>query len=101
MKLQIPIKGRMVKHKNFSRLGKLSDNVFILLINVKILTYIGILTFISRIYSCSVDLSMNKIITSKPGDFLMPNKLLILFSRLICFNVSISESDGSVYPESP
>ena len=39
----------------------LSHLVFIMLINFKISTTVGILTFISRINSCSTELSMGKV----------------------------------------
>ena len=42
----------------------LSDIVFIMLINVKMPTIVGILTFMSRIHSCSAGKSF---ITSGPG----------------------------------
>ena len=46
----------------------LSDVVFIMLINVKMPTRVGILTFISRINLSSAELSMEKrFITSGPG----------------------------------
>ena len=48
MKFQGLIQGKIVKNKAFSCL-KLSDAVFILLINVKMPTVVGILTFMSRI----------------------------------------------------
>ena len=38
-----------------------SDVVFIMLINVKMSTIVGILTFMSRIILCSVELSMRKV----------------------------------------
>ena len=48
MKFQLLIKGKMVNNKDFFAF-KLSDVVFIPLINVKIPTIVGILTFMSRI----------------------------------------------------
>ena len=52
--------------KKFHALS-LSD-VFIMLINVKMPTIVGILTFMSRIFSCSAELSMKKVfINSGPG----------------------------------
>ena len=47
MKFQLLIKTKMLKNKNFSCFIKLSDAVFILLINVK--TIVGILTFMCGI----------------------------------------------------
>ena len=38
----------------------LSDVAFIMLINVKMPTIVGILTFMSRINSCSAELSMKR-----------------------------------------
>ena len=40
--------------------------LFFLLINVKMPTIVGILTFLSRTISCSVELSMKSFITSGP-----------------------------------
>ena len=40
----------------------LSDVVFIMLINVKMPTIVGILTFMSRINLCSAELSMEKVL---------------------------------------
>ena len=49
---------------------KLSDAVFILLINVKIPTIVGIFTLMSRLKnSCSAKLSMEKVYNSVPGVF--------------------------------
>ena len=48
MKFQVLIKNKMLKNKTLLAL-KLSDAVFILLINAKMPTIVGILTFISRI----------------------------------------------------
>ena len=45
---------------------KLSDVVFIMLINVKMPTIVGILTFMSSIFSCLAELSMNKVL-QPPG----------------------------------
>ena len=48
MKFQLFIKGKLLKNKDFLAL-KLSDAVFIMLINVKIPTIVGVLTFMNRI----------------------------------------------------
>ena len=40
----------------------LSDVVFIMLINVKMPTFVGILTFMSRIISCSAELSKENVL---------------------------------------
>ena len=40
---------------------KLSDVVFIMLITVKMPTFVGILTFISMIDSCSAELNMKNV----------------------------------------
>ena len=40
----------------------LSDVVFIMLKNVKMPTFVGILTFMSRVISCSDELSMKKVL---------------------------------------
>ena len=45
----------------------LADVVFIMLINVKMPTIVGILTFMSMIMSCSVELSMKKVVFYKLG----------------------------------
>ena len=58
MKFQLLIKTKILHNKDCS-CCKLSDNIFILLINVKMPTAVGILTFISRI----VELSMKSFIT--------------------------------------
>ena len=64
--IQILIKTNMPKNKDNLAL-KLSDFVFILLINVKMPTAVGILTFVSRInYVLSVELSMNFFIATIP-----------------------------------
>ena len=47
IKFQLLIKGKMMKNNDLSCF-KLSDIVFILLINVKMTTIVGILTFMSR-----------------------------------------------------
>ena len=39
---------------------KLSDRVFIMLINVKMPTIVGILTFMSMVFSCTVEFTMKK-----------------------------------------
>ena len=52
MKLQLLLKSKMLKNKDFSKNNlafKLSDVVFIMLINVKMSTIVGILTFMSMI----------------------------------------------------
>ena len=48
MEYQLFIKIKMLKNKDFLAV-KLSDAAFILLINVKMATIIGVLTFMSRI----------------------------------------------------
>ena len=48
MKFQVLIKAQMLKNKDFFAV-KLLVGVFILLINVKMPTIVGILTFMSRI----------------------------------------------------
>ena len=60
MKFLLLIKGKMVKKKHFLA-QQLSDAVFILLINFKMPTIVGILIFMSRIDSCSAELSMKKV----------------------------------------
>ena len=61
MIFQLLTKIKMLKKKIYLALT-FSDVVFILLINVKMPTIVGILTFISRIdITCSVDLSREKI----------------------------------------
>ena len=58
-----------VKHSTTEPLCSLSDIVFNMLINVKMPTFVGILTFMSRIMSCSSEFSMNKsFTTSGPGE---------------------------------
>ena len=56
----------MLKNSDLSAL-KLSDGVFILLINVKMPTTVGILTFMCRIIMCLLELSMKKRFTSRSG----------------------------------
>ena len=55
------IKSKMLKNKNFLAF-RCSDVVFFMLINVKMPTIVGILTFMSRINLCSVELSMKKVL---------------------------------------
>ena len=55
IKFQHLIKTKMLKNKDF-----LSNVVLILLINVKMPTIVDILTFMSGINSCLVELSMKK-----------------------------------------
>ena len=67
MKFQKLIKGRMVRNKDFSCF-KLSDGVFILLINVKMPKIVGISTFMSRINFVLSSVEHEKsFITFKPG----------------------------------
>ena len=49
MKFQLLIKGKMLKNIKIFLALKLSDAVFIMLINVNMPTIVGILTFMSRI----------------------------------------------------
>ena len=60
MIFQLLIKTK-IPTKNFCALSH-SDVVFIMLINVKMPTIVGILTFMSRINSCSAELSMKKVL---------------------------------------
>ena len=67
MQFQLLIKGKIMKNKDFFLAVKLklSDAVFILLINVKIPTIVGIFTLMSRLKnSCSAKLSMEKVYNS-------------------------------------
>ena len=58
----------MLRKRKIFLAFKLSDVVFILPINVKMPTTVGILTFITRINSCSVEFSMKKsFIISRSG----------------------------------
>ena len=59
MKFQLLIKIKMLKNKLFSPVLKLLVFVFIMLINVKMPTLIGIITLKSLI-SCLVELSIKK-----------------------------------------
>ena len=61
MEFQLLIKSNMLKNMTFLAF-KLSDVVFIMLINVNMPTIVGILTFMSRIISCSVELSAKKVL---------------------------------------
>ena len=58
-KFQLLIKNKMLKNKDFSCF---SDVLFIMLINVKMPTSVGLLTFMSMINLCSVELSMKKVL---------------------------------------
>ena len=49
MKFQMHIKTKMLKNKIFSCFQTLTDDVFIMLINVKMPTIVGILTFMSNL----------------------------------------------------
>ena len=53
--------------------------LFFPLINVKMPTIVGILTFMSRKISCSVESSMKSFITSGPG---MPVRSSMLFMQI-------------------
>ena len=67
MKFQLLIKLKFLQMKKFLALS-LSDVVFIMLINVKMPTIVGILTFISRINFVISRVEHEKsFITSKPG----------------------------------
>ena len=67
MQFQLFIKTKKLTSKDFLAL-KLSCVTFIPLINVIMSTFVGILTFMSRIISCSVELSMTKsFIASEPA----------------------------------
>ena len=61
MKFRLLIKLKYRQMKKFLDLS-LSDVVFIILINVKMPTIVGILTFMSRIISCSAQLSKKKVL---------------------------------------
>ena len=71
-----------------------SDVVFIMLINVKMPTIVGILTFMSRIISCSAELSIKKFITSRlepsstPICYMYANRKRL---RQGCMDVGLSE----------
>ena len=60
MKFQLLIKTKMLKYKVFLLLSS-HYTVFIMLINGKMPTIVGILTFMSRIFLCSVEFSMKKV----------------------------------------
>ena len=60
MKFQM-IKSKMLRDKDIACF-KLSDIVLSMLINVKMPTTVGVLTFISIIISCSVELSMENVL---------------------------------------
>ena len=64
MKFKLLIKTNMLKMKTFLAF-KLSDVVFSMLINVKMPTLVGILTFMNMIISCSVE-NEKSFITSWP-----------------------------------
>ena len=59
IKFQVLIKLKYRKIKKFFALS-LSDIVFAMLVNVKMPTIVGILSFMSRINLCSAELSMKK-----------------------------------------
>ena len=65
----------------------LSDVVFIMLVNVKMPTIVGILTFMSRINLCSAELSMESFITLGPGCFTLcsccPVAVCVLYLLLV------------------
>ena len=56
----------MLKNEGFLFAYKLSDVVFIMLINVKMPMIVGILTIMSMKNVCSVELSMTRFISSGP-----------------------------------
>ena len=60
IKFQRLIKAKMLKNTFLA--AKLLVGVFILLINVKMPTIVGILTFMSGVLLCSFVLSMNKVV---------------------------------------
>ena len=67
MKFQLVIESKILKNNHFPYL-KHSDVVFILPINVKMPTIVGILTSMSMIISCSAELSLNeKFYNFRPG----------------------------------
>ena len=70
IKLQLLIKTKMLKTLTFLDFH-LSDVVFILLINVKMPTIVGILTLVSRINCVLISLVEHEksFITSRPGFF--------------------------------
>ena len=58
---QLLIKSEIPTNEEFLALS-LTGVVFIMLINVKMQTIVGILTFMSRIISCSAELSMKNVL---------------------------------------
>ena len=60
MKFQLLIITKMLKNINFSLLS--NSDVFIMLINVRMPTIVGILTFMSMINVSSVELNMKKVL---------------------------------------
>ena len=61
MNFQLLLLTKVLKNKTFLGL-KLSDIAFIMLINVKMPTIVGILTFLNMIISFSAELSMKKVL---------------------------------------
>ena len=62
------------KYKNIKKFSFFSDSdkprmLFFLLINVKMPTIVGILTFMGRKNSCSIELSMKKSFVTSGPDF--------------------------------
>ena len=70
MKFQLLIKTKMLKNKDFFLLSNSQMLVLIILINVKMPTIVGILTFMSMIKTnhTQIELSMKSFITSRPYD---------------------------------
>ena len=67
MEFQLLIKSKMLKNKDFLAF-KFSDVVLIMLINVKMSTFVGILTFMSMInFMFSLVEHEKSLITSGPG----------------------------------
>ena len=66
MKFQQLVKTKMLKNKNWS-FCKHSDVVLNMLMNVKMPTYVGILTFISMIFHAKLSENENSLIVLGPG----------------------------------
>ena len=86
MKFQLLIKTKMLEKKKIFLAYKLSDVLFIKLINVKMLTIVDILTFISMINFMLRGVEHEKsFITSEPGVGTLSITAALFFCLCYCF----------------
>ena len=86
MKFQLLIKTNLLKNKLFFAF-KLSDVVFIMLINVKMPTIVGILTFMSKInFMLSSFVHEKSFITTEPEQLFVLQSMVVNTSGYLYMN---------------